>query len=115
MLAFTVLSSWVIISAHASTTMSRSFGYAKDSGQTTICEQLVLTGQGEATCTNPSVIWGGHTGVPHEHRNNNFDAYCKSLGYASFVTESNRYGTRSCSKGALFWCKGYDNPTAYHW
>ena len=91
----------------------KSFGYAKDSGQTTRCDQVV-TGQGTATCNYPTVLWGSHTGVPHKHSSNNYDAYCKSLGYASFVTGSNKYGTRACNKGALFWCKGYDNPTA-HW
>merc|ERR1712151_45139 len=67
-----------------------------------------------ATCKNPRVTWGKHTGYPHKHSSNNFGNYCKSLGYPdTFGTP--KYGTVKCSKGALFWCKGYDNPKAYHW
>merc|ERR1739847_171618 len=60
--------------------------------------------------------WGKHTGgVPHKHSNNNYDAYCKSLGFGSFVTGSDKYGTVRCNKGALFWCKGYDFSQGWHW
>ena len=66
------------------------------------------------TCVNPVVTWGKHTGHPHKNSSNNFNNYCKSLGYPG--NYGNRtYGTVKCSKGALFWCKGYDNPKAYHW
>jgi hypothetical protein len=90
-----------------------TFGYAKDSGQTTKCG-LIVSGNGFVTCKNPVVTWGKHTGYPHSHSNNNFGNYCKSLGYPG-TYGSPKYGTVKCSKGALFWCKGYDNPKAYHW
>ena len=89
-------------------------GTAKDSGQITKCEKKVQ-GQGSVTCQNPTVTWGKHTGIPHQHSSNNYDTYCKSLGFAGFVTGSDKYGTRSCDTGALFWCKGYDFRQGYHW
>merc|ERR1711881_64884 len=91
----------------------KTFGYAKDSGQYTKCGSITKT-KTYTTCNKPVVTWGKHTGYPHKHSNNNFNNYCKSLGYpASYGTP--KYGTVKCSKGALFWCKGYDNPKAYHW
>ena len=89
------------------------FGYAKDSGQYTKCGKIVTT-KSSVTCVNPVVTWNKHTGYPHSHSNNNFGNYCKSLGYPG-TTGTVKYGTVKCSKGALFWCKGYDNPKAYHW
>merc|ERR1712080_143707 len=73
------------------------------------------TGSGFVTCNNPRVTWGSHTGYPHKHSNNNFGNYCKSLGYSKGSYGTPQYGTVKCSKGALFWCKGYDNPKAWHW
>merc|ERR1712157_709748 len=91
-----------------------TFGYAKDSAQYTKCG-LIVQGNGFVTCKNPRVTWGKHTGYPHKHSNNNFNNYCKSLGYTAGAYGTPKYGTVKCSKGALFWCKGYDNPKAYHW
>ena len=91
-----------------------TFGYAKDSAQYTKCG-LIVQGNGFVTYKNPRVTWGKHTGYPHKHSNNNFNNYCKSLGYTAGSYGSAKYGTVKCSKGALFWCKGYDNPKAYHW
>ena len=91
------------------------FGKAKDSGQSTMCS-LGKTHQGSVvTCKGPKVIWGSHTGVPHKHSSNNYNTYCQSLGFGSFVTGSDKYGTVKCDKGALFWCKGYDFNSGYHW
>jgi len=91
-----------------------TFGYAKDSGQYTKCGQIVR-GNGYVTCKNPRVTWGKHTGYPHKHRNNDFNNYCRSLGFTRGSYGGQTYGTVNCKKGALFWCRGYDNPKAFHW
>ena len=99
-----------------SSTNSNVMGTAKDSGQITTCGQKTRNGN-VVTCQNPKVQWGSqkHIGYPHKHSNNNYNTYCKSLGYTGFVTGSDKYGTVKCSKGALFWCKGYDFNGGYHW
>ena len=89
-------------------------GTAKDSGQVTKCSKKMHIGS-VVTCNGPKVTWGSHTGVPHKHGSNNYDTYCKSLGFGSFVPGSDKYGTVTCSKGALFWCKGYDFSQGWHW
>ena len=88
-------------------------GKAKDSGQITTCSQKKQSGS-LMKCSNPTISWGSHSGgIPHKHKNNNYNSYCQSLGFAASVAVT--YGTRPCSKGALFWCKGYDNKDVYHW
>jgi len=93
----------------------RIMGTAQDSGQVTTCENGKEHVGSVVTCNGPKVTWGSHTGVPHKHSNNKYDAYCQSLGFAKFVPGSDKYGTVRCDKGALFWCKGYDFSSGYHW
>ena len=90
------------------------FGKAKDSGQSTTCTGGKIIGSGTVTCKGPKVTWGSHTGVPHKHSGNKYETYCKSMGYTGFVPGSDKYGTVSCSKGALFGCSGYDF-NGWHW
>ena len=91
------------------------FGTAKDSGQSTTCSQGKIIGSGTVQCKGPRVAWGNHkNGIPHKHGGNRYDTYCKSMGYTGFVTGSDKYGTVSCSKGALFGCSGYDFGK-WHW
>ena len=90
-------------------------GTAKDSGQVTTCDNGKEHVGSVVRCNGPRVTWGSHTGVPHKHSANKYDAYCQSLGFAKFVPGSDKYGTVRCTKGALFWCKGYDFNSGYHW
>ena len=46
---------------------------------------------------------------------NKYDTYCKFMGYASFVTGSDKYGTVNYEKGALYGCKGHDLNGWYWW
>merc|ERR1739848_944854 len=87
----------------------------KDSGQVTTCENGKEHVGSVVRCSGPRVTWGSHTGVPHQQSSNDYNKYCQSLGFGSFVTGSDKYGTVRCNKGALFWCKGYDFSQGYHW
>merc|ERR1739848_108824 len=90
------------------------FGKAKDSGQITTCTEGKIIGSGTVTCKGPKVTWGKHIGVPHRHSGNNYNRYCQSMGYSGFLSGSDKYGTLSCNKGALFGCTGYDF-NGWHW
>lgn len=80
--------------------------------QFTSCQSIANNG---FTCNNPLIRYGNvPDGIPAQHGNDDFPAWCKQLGCKGFVNVT--YGNRDYTKpyGKLFWCSGYDENTP-HW
>ena len=85
------------------------FEHAHASGQITRCESCKQTTE-TLSCHHPIIFYGGmeNYGIPCNHANNDYDRWCREIGYPGFgsVLKENGFYT-----GALKWC----SENAYKW